>query len=421
MQTMNSNARRGVRTALGLFAIVALALAVFSSGRIALSRILVAYGRAVSDGLVIDTAISLAPADAETHYARAAVANDQSDPAAALPELELAASLRPRDYAVWFDLGMTRDQLGNQAGALACFNESVRLAPYYAQPHWQRGNLLFRMGRYDEAFNDLRQATTANPDLLPNFIDLAWGASKKNASLTTQIVRVQTGKAHFTLARYLARHGSPDEALAQFRLSGTVSAENKRDLIRELLAAGGAQQAFAVWSSSGADNKPTVQDAIYDGGFEGSLNLQEDSFGWRVAQTQPGARLSLDTNQPHSGSRSLRIDFNGDPGASAPVSQLILVSPGVHYRLSFSVRTKDIVSGAGLTVAIDDAASGLRLASSAHLPGNSGGWQTLSVEFATTPGTKAIFLKLQSENCASAPCPIFGSLNLDSFSLERLK
>src|SRR5258708_33570671 len=210
---------------------------------------LLTYGNGIADGSVIDSAVRLTPTDAETHYARATVANLQSDPNTALPEFELAASLRPRDYAVWFDLGMTGDQRGNQEGALACFNESVRLAPYYASPRWQRGNLLSRMGRYDEAFDDLRQAATADPAYLSNFIDLAWGASRKDPLLTEQIVAAQSAKAHFALALFFARHGEFDEAVTQFGSAGN-SAEDRRVIVHDLLSAGGVKQAFTIWSGT---------------------------------------------------------------------------------------------------------------------------------------------------------------------------
>src|SRR2546430_3850469 len=167
--------------------------------------------------------------------------------AAALPELELAVSLRPRDYYLWLELGLTRDELGDAAGALSAFNESVRLAPYYAQPRWQRGNVLFRMGRYDEAFPDLRSAANSNPELLPSLIDLAWGASRNDAGLVEQIVQTQSSTGHMALALFFANHGRPANALTHFGLTANVADENRRELVRALAGAGAYTEAFAVW------------------------------------------------------------------------------------------------------------------------------------------------------------------------------
>jgi hypothetical protein len=319
------------------------------------------------------------------------------------------------------ELGMTRDQLGDTAGALSAFNESVRLAPYYSQPHWQRGNLLFRVGRYDEAFVDLRNAATSNPDLVPNFIDLAWGASRRDAAVTEQLFQPRTDSAHLALARFFATHGEPDEAVAHFKLAHDNSDQMRSELIRQLVAAGGFKQAYELWSSgpgSGAGSKTT----IYDGGFEAALRVDEVGFGWRTSH-EPEVSLSVDANQPHSGARSLRVDFSGNsnPGTRI-VSQLILAEPATRYKLNFAARTQKLVTGGPPIIVVSEATADRRqLGRSVSLPQDTGGWQPFTFEFATGPACEAIVISLQRENCTSSPCPIFGSLNLDSFSLERVK
>ena len=117
------------------------------------------------------------------------------------------------------------------------------------------------------------------------------------------------------------------------------------------------------------------------------------------------------------------MDFAGDSNSeSSLVSQLILVEPSNHYRISFAARTQDIVTG-GLPLAIVNDAAGehKRLGQSASLGQGSNDWQVFSCEFTTGPATKAVVLTLQRKNCATPQCPIFGSVWLDSFSIERAK
>lgn len=422
MQTEQTQAtRRPLRIVLSGVTVIALVWVMLYSGRVAISRILVKYGTTVADTAAIDTAIGLTPSDAEAHYARGALANYLQQPADALKELELAVSLRPHDYYFWLELGMTRDQLGDQAGALACFNEAVRLAPYYAQPRWQRGNVLFRKGSYDEAFVDLRQAAASDPDFLPALIDLAWGTSGKDAQVTEQMVQVQNGKGHYALALFFARHGKADEAVSHFRSAGTISAENRRDLINELLLSHSIAQAYDVWTSKSA-SAPPARGSVFDGGFEGSLNRDETGFGWRLVAAQPGLSLSLDGSQPQSGARSLRIDFTGHAAPSYElISQLIPVEPAARYKLNFAARTHNIVTGGPLVVVVKDANGQQLLGHSPQLPADTNGWQIFSVEFATGTASQAVIVSLQRDDCTSSPCPIFGSVYLDSFSLERLK
>jgi plasmid stability protein len=417
---------RVVRLVLGLAAIGLLGWAMLYSGRVAVARGLTKYAGTIltsapADALAtIDSGVAMTPRDAEIHYTRGIVANQINEPATALREFEQAVSLRPRDYSIWIELGLVRDQLGDQTGALAAFNESIRLAPNYAQPRWKRGHLLFRMGKYDEAFADLRQATNSNAELLPGFIDLAWGASRKDPNLTEQLVQAKDDNTQSQLALFFARHGKPDEAVARFKLVGVVSSEERRKLVKELLSAGAARQAFEVWSTN-SGQLAASRELIYDGGFEGPLNLDESGFGWRLATGQPGVNFSVDGGQPQSGSRSLRVTLSGHANpAAALVSQLALVEPGARYKLSCAVRTTNIVTGGPLVMVVNDSVGQPTLARSAQLPANSGGWQPLSLEFVSGTGTTAIVFSLQRELCTSDPCPIFGSVNLDSFSLVRV-
>jgi hypothetical protein len=99
----------------------------------------------------------------------------------------------------------------------------------------------------------------------------------------------------------------------------------------------------------------------------------------------------------------------------------VLVEPASLYKLSFEARTKSIVTGGPPLVVIKDATieGSPRIASTSTFPVNSESWQNVSLEFLTGPKTKMVMVSLQRASCASSSCPIFGTLNLDSFQLER--
>jgi Tetratricopeptide repeat len=414
-----------VRALALVVAIFVFAWAIWDSGLVAFSRLLVKYAIITSNVPALDKAISLTPGDAEAHYSRAALSNNMDQPEVALKELEIAISLRPRDYYLWLELGLVRDQLGDTKGALSAFDESARLAPYYAQPRWQRGNLLFRMGRLDEAFAELRNGAGSNPELLPSLIDLAWGASGKNPAVTEQLVQIRNDAAHLAMARFYAKHGEPDEAVAHFKSVAKAPESNRRELIQELLANSAFKQAFEIWSSANSPQTSTDRSktTIYDGGFEAALSFDEIGFGWRLAPSQPGLALSQDTSEPQTGLRSLRVDFAGNSNPeTAIVSQLVLAQPAMRYKLSFATRSQNIVTGGPPVLVVTDAGGARKqLARSMPLPQGTSGWQTSTLEFATEASTNAVLISLQREACANSPCPIFGSLNLDSFSLGQIK
>jgi hypothetical protein len=151
------------------------------------------------------------------------------------------------------------------------------------------------------------------------------------------------------------------------------------------------------------------------------VRADEQGFGWRFASGGQTIKLSLDADAPREGGRSLKVEFagNSDP-AQAAVSRLVAVEPGARYRLTFSVRTKEVVTGGPPFVGVVAAAkSGGALAESATLPASSNGWQDFALEF-TAPPAGAVRVALRRRPCASSPCPAFGGVWLDAFELRRL-
>src|SRR2546421_2391157 len=120
--------------------------------------------------------IRLSPSDPQAHYARALVLSRLGQLDDATREFERAVALRPSDYVLWLDLGNARQSSGDDEGALLAFREAARLAPAYARPRWEMGQLLIRAGRPDEAFEEFRHAVASRPTLLPEVIDYAWKA-----------------------------------------------------------------------------------------------------------------------------------------------------------------------------------------------------------------------------------------------------
>jgi Flp pilus assembly protein TadD len=382
-----------------------------------------------------EEAVRLAPSDPESHYALGIALVDAGRAADAVKELELAARLRPRDSEIWLKLGGTREDPGDDQGALAAYQQAIQCAPAYAQPRWQFGNLLLRMGRTEAAFAEMRRAAESDPVLLPALIDLAWGVLKGDAAAVRTAVQPRSSDSRLMLAKTFARRGKPAEAVALFREAGEVTAAGRRELVTELITAKDFSEAYEVWSSGRDKHSSNAKDGtrdgiegglgtITDGGFEGEINLDESGFGWQLRRDQPGVAISRDTGQPRAGVYSLRVDWTGNSNpAGAVVSQLVLVSASTRYQLRFAVRTEEIVTGGLPLIVVTDASGSAphALASSAPLPAGTNGWQELTLEFGTGDTTRSVLISLQRQSCPSGPCPIFGRLWLDTFTLEKPK
>jgi len=82
----------------------------------------------------VDLAVRITPSDPEAHYTRALELVNFQRLEDAAAELQEAVRLRPHHYYEWLDLGVTLDRLGNQSAAENAVRESIRLAPFFAQP-----------------------------------------------------------------------------------------------------------------------------------------------------------------------------------------------------------------------------------------------------------------------------------------------
>lgn len=420
----SNNLERSLSQKAGRLLILLLAVAIslwaiIITGRLGLSRMFVTYGMATRNFLAANEAVHLSSSDAEAHYTRAVLLRVSGFANESVAELERAVALRPRDYVFWLELGMTREELNDEQGALAAMNESVRLAPYYANPRWQRGNLLLRMHRYGEAFDDLRLAARSNPDLMPGLIDLAWGFSQSQPSVAQELGELNTPEMHFLFALYLARRNRAIDAVEQFKSAGTVSAEKKSELVSALLEKRNFAEAYQVWS---VNRNAGQSSAIYDGSFEGALTFDESGFGWRIPKNLQGAQLTLDTTLCFEGAKCLRIEFTGESAPETPVlSQLFVVEPNRKYEVTFNVKSETVITGGVPVISITDASDKKPLGQPTRLVIDASGWQSQTISFISPETSRAAILSVQREGCPNAPCPAFGTLWLDGFNLKSFE
>ena len=406
--------------------ILAIGLCLFliqASARFGVSRMFVRYALAMNSIEGADEAVQLTPSDPEVHRARATILNRLQKPDEAAKSLEKATALRYRDDYLWIDLGNTREELGDTDGSLAALDQAVRWAPYYAHTHWQRGNLLLRMGRANDAFNDLRSAAVANPRYAPNLIDLAWGISGNDLKTTKALLdikddNIKDDNKRLALLRFLARKGKGEEVYNEVhRLSDPRSVEYMNELARLLFDAKAFNESFLLLHPGEAFHKRW----LLNGGFEDPLVLNESGFDWIIAPQQKN-RLAIDVSEKSSGAKSLQINLDGSwtPGTQL-LSQTFVVEPNTSYRLSFAVKTKDLVTGGPPVIFVNDATNNQLLGKSENFPTATSPWTKLSFDFTTLPTSQAAVIRLQRNNCDSSPCPIFGTLWLDEFSIEQTK
>jgi tetratricopeptide (TPR) repeat protein len=405
-----------MRVAYSILAIAGCLFLIQASARFGMSRMFARYAVAANSIEVADAAAQLTPSDPEAHRARAAIFNRLQKPDDAAKSLETAAALRYRDDYLWIELGNTREELGDTQGALAALDEAVRWAPHYAHTHWQRGNLLLRMGQANEAFTELRAAAAANPGYAPNLLDLAWGISRNDVKTTEALLDIRNDNERLGLIRFLARKGKGREVIDQIHLlSKPLSTENLNEVAQLLFDAKAFSESFDLSQPTDYSREPR----LLNPNFEKPLILNNSGFGWIIAPQEKN-RFAIDVSEKLSGAKSLQINLDGSWTPGTPIlSQTFIVKPESTYRLSIAVKTKDLVTGGPPLIVVNDATNNQLLGKSENFPTATTPWTKLSVDFTTLPTSKAAVFRLQRNNCDSSPCPIFGTLWLDEFSVEQ--
>ena len=417
------------RIVIAAFATLVCSWAIWEAARTGIARSLAERAELTGEIDSADRAIKLAPTDAEAHFARGEVLQSSEDYTEAAVEFERAVQLRPRDYFLWLMLGVTRDGNHDQEGALRALRQAVVLAPSYAPPRWQLGNLLLRMGQYDEAFTELRRAAIGNPNLWPTVIDLAWGTYGGDVDTVVRVIHPQTEEARLSLALFFARHNQPAAAVDQFHQTAITANAKNETLLDELLKARAFNEAHEVWASIHGLPLRTLPDGrvsdtatgIRDGGFEEPITVGQAGFGWQITPNVANVTMSVDQNEHQSGSRSLRIDFRGNSSPTFPLlTQLVLVKPQTHYRLSFAAQSREFVSASLPIVTVKDASdkNNAVLTQSQTLSPDKNGWREFALDFTMGAQTQAIMISLARQSCAQDPCPAFGVLWLDSFRIQ---
>jgi len=390
------------------------------AGRAGFASLLTVYAAKANMIVAADAAINLSPGDPDAHFVRGTLLEAENKLTAAIDEYETAASLRPNDYVLWLSLARVRELNGDSAGAIAAARQAIPLAPFYAQPHWQLGNVLVRLGQREEGFRELALAGESNPALMPATIDLAWQASHGDVQFVIRTLRPQRRESFQALAQFFLKQKEFESVVAMLIAGGSLADQDRRTYVAALISNKRFKDAYSLWSRGLPDTPKAANGLIMDPGFEQEQELDEPGFGWRTDNKAPALTLSLDSANPKDGHSSLKVEFSGnaDPGTLI-ISQLVLVESKTHYQLRFSCRAESVVSGGLPNVLVLDAHDNKILGQSGALPATTEGWRDTTIDFVSGEATEAVQITLQRDHCASSPCPIFGRLWLDSFSLQK--
>jgi tetratricopeptide (TPR) repeat protein len=138
----------------------------------ALGGVLKAKGDLAGAERALRRTIDLHKGLSTAHYTLALVLHQKGDSSASRKEFDEAERLRRQgalehEALVATSVGIRKVQEGDLSGALAQFTRATEVFGDYAPAHYQRGLVLQRLGREDEARSAFGKAQRLNPSLVP--------------------------------------------------------------------------------------------------------------------------------------------------------------------------------------------------------------------------------------------------------------
>jgi len=140
----------------------AIGLAVAALGMLSAATIYRNADYATEERILRDI-IAKRPANVTAHYNLGIALAGQGDAAGAVAEFEETIRLDPGYAKGHNNLGVMLMRRGRYADAAAHYREASRLHPELWEPHSNMGELLFRQGRVDEGVEEFREAVRLDP------------------------------------------------------------------------------------------------------------------------------------------------------------------------------------------------------------------------------------------------------------------
>lgn len=343
---------------------------------------------------------------------------------AAEHHLRRALSLAPNDVRLWGWLGDTLAISGQVTEAETTLRQAHRLAPHHFITQWRLANALIRVGKLEEAAPYARGALRSNPTQAILMLDLGWRISNGDQRFVESLLPPGLPDVEYQYLRLLVQQQRVAAAVQRWQavLATQPDPERKHALafIQDLLAARAYESAWQVWAAlPERQGKGLVQTAIYDGGFQEPV-AKTPVFEWRFQQNEAGARLALDraAGVP-AGGNALQISYDSPGPAFYHARQLLALPPGA-YRLTYFVRSRDLVAAAPPVVELQGVwQRNWRVRSSPPWRENQE-WQRVACEFTVPPDVGAVELVIlrPSECLTPGTCPISGTVWFGGFALE---
>lgn len=362
-------------------------------------------------------AIQLDPFNAEyrDRMGRTALLIQQS-PVDALPWLRSATALDPHQSVYWLDRATAEQLLGKFDSEQKSLEKVVASNPRSAAEAWQVANLYLSQGALEPALREYRKVLASDSVRTPQALQICWRVRPDIDFLLQNVVPASADEAFLS---FLISSNQPEAAAKVWErtvsLQQPVERRDLFDYLRYLFNHRDPLQAARVWSQAAnlsdlAGYQPTEENLLVNGDF--SLPILNNGFDW-IYQKSSAVSLALDPDDSQSGSRSIRIVFQGPGIEDAGIRQFVSVNSMTEYAFSGHYKAAGMDGAGAPEFAIQDVYSGAKLFMSDDLR-DTDSWKEVNGSFVTGPETHLVVLRVAR---VPADRPIRGKLWIDSLKI----
>jgi tetratricopeptide (TPR) repeat protein len=340
----------------------------------------------------------------------------QQSPENALPWLQSATALNPSRSSYWLDRAIAEELIGNFASERNSLAQVTAVEPHSAGLAWQVANLYLSQDATEPALREYRRVLENDPAFASQAIQICWRIRPDIDFLLQNVVPTNADEP--LLSFLVSVHESNAAAKVWERIVSRQQPVERPflfDYLRHLFADRDANQAARVWQQAAnlsglAAYQPTEENLLVNGDF--SLDILNGGFDWSY-QKSAAVSLALDPDEGHSGSKSLRILFQGPGIEDAGIRQLISVDPNTRYEFSGYYKAQEMDGAGAPKFAIQDLYDGATFFMSDDLR-DTESWTRVNGSFATGPDTHLLVLRIAR---VPAGRPIRGKLWIDDLKL----
>jgi tetratricopeptide (TPR) repeat protein len=348
---LSNPAQRG--TLVGVAFVLALSLSYFS-----IRNARAVYLTGLETPQAYERATQLEPGDARNWYLLGRYWQynlEDPDATRAIRAYRSALSFDPRSAETWLDLGAAYESEGNLPAARDAFLHAKKAYPLSAEVSWRFGNFLLRQGELQPAFAEIRHAVEADP--------------KRGAEAFSRCLRVEPDvekildqvlppirDAYVDVIWDQTTDGHTDNALKVWNrlvsIHPRLPLQDVFSLVGSLWANKQIAEASRVWDQAVvlagfSDLQGPPDSVLWDGGFESGVT--SGGFSWMLPEGLRDVQITFDSQEKHSGNRSLRLMFNGKSNLTLnSICHYVPVTPSTAYRFSAWIQTRTLTTDEGL-------------------------------------------------------------------------